>query len=704
MAAEDSNETDDLRKTIHAVNESRVIIGHTLSTVGFRGDPRQLVIDELQFVLRPAAVTFDHANESPRGNLIQEHSEFLRDQKANSGALKTQETFDSEDGSSAGPIQIHYKRFEFPPVQNAGFRTPLLKALIGIVAADEFRIQSWTITLYYNQHGDGGPQVRTDGQLSEAFRHHFASSVRHLSTFKASNNPPLEQWLPLIGSSPYLRLVLEELRDQILRHLEKVHLGVFGRILENPFTLQYFLRVGTGRSAGGPVVDEHLCYFPLKEEVNALEDSEDVLKSAISREFPGEKSPLGPERPVDFISRYPWEATRSLIGYTVKTGAARYFPDWTDEPILQEGDEKGSTRVDRRIATAIMQTMRAGTKHQFNIPLYASNELFGAIIVNTKEKILWDAQAFPVWCARQVGWVIDSALKMDPAVNDMARKIANAEARANQVRAYKHMLHSLVHHEGSYCETLDRLVAEIAGTPNVPETIRAWRPLLEYTSEDRKQLVSEFLHAPVDQLTGDPDSVMLVAAKDIYYDRGNTDLSIEDVENDLLVIERIFNSSDTIKINVSAGPVLHKRRTVPSLKLQVLRRIISNLFRNSLNCAKFLGKADAEAKFSLEVDAEQNPKRLTLIATDNCEGIQDSAFPFGKIGVQAWIDYLNELEKKPTKRESVRGMGFLTIARYAEATGGEFVAQNYRNQDGQVVGAKITVCLGLEQRKPDGGQ
>jgi len=165
-----------------------------------------------------------------------------------------------------------------------------------------------------------------------------------------------------IAKSRFLRLVLKVLRDQILGHLQKVDSQRFAGITESPFALQYFLMVDTGRTYNGPVKDPHLCYFPLEDEVKVLEDNRDALNKAIADKLRGEESDVVDRRPVDFIRRYPWEAARSLIGYTFATRAARYFPDWTSEPIVQADDDDKAS-VERNIATVIMQTMRKGTKH-----------------------------------------------------------------------------------------------------------------------------------------------------------------------------------------------------------------------------------------------------------------------------------------------------------------------------------------------------
>lgn len=692
MTVEDPNKANDPEKTIEAIHESRIIIGHTLSTVGFQGDPQLLVIDELQFVLRPAAVTLDRGDDR-RGNLIWEHLKLLSDQKASPGALREKRIFDAHDGSAS--VSIQYQRFEFSSLENPRGQTPLLNVLTGVSAADEFRIDEWTLTLYYNRQV-GGPEVRADEPLAGAFRRHFASSVKHLGTFREAINhsQPLQQRFPtLIAKSPFLRLVLQVLRDQILAHLQRVDSKRFAGITESPFALQYFLMVGTERTDGGAVKDPHLCYFPLEMEVKALEQKRDILKKAIVGEVRGKMPPADDGQPLDFIRRYPWEAARSLIGYTFATRAARYFPDWTEEPIVQAADHNDLELVERKIATVIMQTMREDTKHQFNIPLCANNEILGAIIVNTKEVIPWDAQTLPVRSARQVGWMIDSALTMDPQVNDMARKIADAEARANQVRTYKHMLQSLVHHEGSYCEMLDRLIRDIA-QPDVPEAVRAWRPLIEYTSEDRKQLVNEFQNAPVDELRGEANRVLAVAPEDIYHlVKGMT---VHEIKRDLQTMKELFHAQGIVDVRPDIGTNLGTRGSLPSLKPQVLRRILGNIYRNTLNCARRRWKEGAVLDFFLEVDDPQVTTKLTIIAKDNCGGIDDPGFPFGRIFVRSWMDYLNDLERRPRgERREVHGMGFLTVARYAEATEGEFSVRNWSN-DG-LMGVEIFVRLGLKQ-------
>jgi hypothetical protein len=694
MEIEKPNEANDRKRTIEAIDESRVIVGHTLSTVGFQGDPQMLVIDELQFVLRPAAVTLD-CGDNRRGNVIPEHHKLLSDQKNSPGALREQRSLDAHDGSES--ISIQYQRFEFSSLKDPTGQVPLLKVLTGVSSADEFRIDKWTLTLYYNRQLPGGPEVRANEPLAGAFLRHFASSVKHLCHFREAinHNKPLQQRFPtLIAKSPFLRLVLQVLRDQILAHLQRVDPKGFSGITTSPFALQYFLMVGTERMEGGAVKDPHLCYFPLKDEIKVLEQKKDILTKAITDELHGEEYPVGDRQPVDFIRRYPWEAARSLIGYTFVTRAARYFPDWTAEPIVQMADNNDQQLVERKIATAVMQTLREDTRHQFNIPLCANNEILGAIIINTKKIIPWDAQALPVRSARQVGWMIDSALTMDPEVNDMARKIADAEARANQVRTYKHILQSLVHHEGSYCEMLDRLILDIAQSE--APVIRAWRPLLEYTSEDRKQLVNEFQNPPVNELSSEASRVLAVAPKDIYHQVKG--MSLDEIKRDLDTMARLFQAPSRFRLNTDMGPSLQRRGSLPFLKAQVLRRILGNIYRNTLTWARIRGIVDPALELFLELDDAQAATELTINAKDNCLGIDDPGFPFGRIGVQEWMDYLNDLEKKPLgERREVHGMGFLTVARYAEATNGEFSVRNW--SDHGIGGVEVTIHLGLKAER-----
>lgn len=693
MAVAASHQSSDREKTIEAIHESRVIIGHTLSTVGFQGDPQLLVIDELQFVLRPAAVTLDHRDDR-RGNVIPEHHRILADRKALPDAQKHHETFSVQDGF--GAVSIEYQRFEFPPLENAKCETPLLQELIGVAAADEFRLDDWTVTLYYNPYNpelERGPQVGTDDLLAQAFRRHFGSSVKQLCNFRQPSGQVPTAPPTLIAKSSFLRLVLKVLRDQILTHLQRIDPRRFPDITAIPFALQYFLMVDTNHTENGAVKDAHLCYFPLEDEIRILDEQKDVLNSAIAAGL-GDDAVID-RHPVDFIRRYAWEAARSLIGYTFSTRAARYFPDWTTEPIVQVVDDSAKASIDRSIATVIMQTIRKGTNHQFNIPLFANNELVGAIIVNTQEIIPWEARVLPVWCARQVGWVIAAALTMDPQVNNMARKIAAAEARVNQVRTYQHMLQSLVHHEGSYCEMLGRLTGDLAG-PDVPKVLQAWRQLIEYTSEDRRQLVSEFENAPAEELSGTADRVLAVALDNVY-DKV-TDVPVDEIQRDLQTMKQLFYDSEgVIRVEIDFGPNLTNRGSVPLLRQQVLRRMISNIYRNSLNVAKDR-PSGAFLKFVLEIDDPKTATELRIHAKDNCGGIEDQEFPLGRITVKGWVDYLNALETRPRgDGREVHGMGFLTVARYAEATEGQFEVHNW--SDNSAAGAEIIVTLGLHAER-----
>ena len=73
-----------------ALEESRVVVTQSLtSSLGFQGDPQLLVIDELQFVLHPAAITFD-VGHAARANVVESDRQLLTERQAAPGSVKTE--------------------------------------------------------------------------------------------------------------------------------------------------------------------------------------------------------------------------------------------------------------------------------------------------------------------------------------------------------------------------------------------------------------------------------------------------------------------------------------------------------------------------------------------------------------------------------------------------------------------------------------
>lgn len=353
--------------------------------------------------------------------------------------------------------------------------------------------------------------------------------------------------------------------------------------------------------------------------------------------------------------------------------------------------------------------VREGIVCSAGILLQVSEETVGVMFINYRRHHLFSEEEKSIidTLASLAAIAIKNRRSVE-TLRDKERKEARneAEAKANQVRAYRHMSYSLVHHEGAYCEMLDRLKVDLIKS-KVPNAIRAWIPLIEYTCEDRKQLVDEFQDPPEDRLTGEANPVLMVAPDVIYrkrlarkYPVANRGFSVDEILTSIRVIERIFESSRILTVRAPKfGSRLQHCGLVPALKVQVLRRILSNLLKNSFKWAG-MRNLKAELAFLLEVDDSTDPKELIINARDTCGGIDAPGFPFGKISVQAWINYLNDMEKKRGReRRDMHGMGFMTIAKYAEATWGEFDVSNWRDSGGSA-GTEISVRLGLDPRGP----
>ena len=146
-----------------------VVVAQSLtSSLDSQGDPQLLVIDELQFVLRPAAITFDQG-KTLRGNVIAADRRLLLERQKTPSALKEERTVEGV----SGPLPVTVRRYEFPP-PNAP--RDLLKAMYGIHSADDFSViyrrEGSKLTFYYNQDPEAGPQVfgsALEGQLRKAF-------------------------------------------------------------------------------------------------------------------------------------------------------------------------------------------------------------------------------------------------------------------------------------------------------------------------------------------------------------------------------------------------------------------------------------------------------------------------------------------------------------------------------------------------------
>ena len=279
------------KQAIKAINEARVIVKHTLSTIGFKGDAVRLVIEEVQFALCPAAVTLDHGGKN-LSNVVEEHEKLLRERKR----YPSQD--ESETGSEGGTT---YRRLNFAPLRDDDIRdddsTPLLLGCLkGVERADEFAFGGSVLTIYYRGIGKEGPRPGDSGneKLRKAVERFLQACDKYLA--KAAARLPqsgavaasddkgllLKDIFPKLASeSSYLKLVLGELRDQILLQLKEVDETHFGELSENTFALQFFMRLDTATDEGSPLPKKPLRYFPLDKEIDALRTRARTLPQAI---------------------------------------------------------------------------------------------------------------------------------------------------------------------------------------------------------------------------------------------------------------------------------------------------------------------------------------------------------------------------------------------------------------------------------------
>lgn len=663
-----------------ALEESRVVVAQSLtSSLGFQGDPQLLVIDELQFVMGPAAITFDHGDRS-RANVTQEDRELLRERQTGSESL-TDDKPVSVGGGASGAVPVRLRRYEFPPIPEATGDRQLLRAMQGIYAADHFSViyrgtQSET-TLYYKRKQDRTSNLQVYGtDLEYSVAQYLCSCAKLLS----DNRPPnphghrLERLYKDFAGSPYLELVLHNLREIILHHLAALGSG-FEDVVANPFALQFFLLTASAQQAGPRVMGHTLRYFPLKKERERLD--EPAVKTEILDKLAAKSLRLKQgQTPLDFSRSYLWGASKFLIGYAYETGSARYFEDWQDEPITHGTDDE-----DREIATTIMQTVRGNTPHQFTIPLFANRDKLGAIIISTSNTIAEGARLSSIRCARGAGLPIEMALNMDDEVNKITAKLT-------QVRTYKHMLSSLLHEERSYCTLLGNLCDSVY-KPSKDNPVDQWQDRLRHVIADRTQLVDEFWTDPGTRAVDPIRNIRTAAMFDSDFSTTK-----EQLDASLDLLKQVFPLAPLVRTSTSFRPQSPALTTVPALKRIVLRRILGNLLRNTAGVANVRRIAGPYLDFSFDLVNKLSRPYVEIVASDNCGGFSEDC-PLEEINFDIWSNYLNESEKRG---DSVHGTGFLILLKYTSSTKGSFWVEN-REDDHGAVGARITLRIGLPERR-----
>jgi hypothetical protein len=667
-----------VRKTLE---ESRVVIAQNLtSSLGFQGDPQLLVIDELHFVLRPAAITLD-LGKTLRGNVMEADRQLLVEQQETLGALKEERTTEALSGRPA----VTVRRYEFPPINSIPTRD-LLKAMHGIYAADEYTVtlceEVCKLTFYYNSDPEAGPQVFRSS-LEEPVAQSLLSWAELLLESRRTTNLHSQRHERLykdFAGSPYLELVLHNLRQMILHQLASPGLG-FENMDGNPFMLQFFLLFTTQRESDQAGLLSHtLRYFPLEAERKRLMARD--VNAEIARRLAAKSLRLNPaQSPSEFSRNYPWRASKSLVGYAYETGASRYFERWQEEPITQGGEDN-----DRDIATTIMQTVRDDSPHQFTIPLFANREKIGAMIINTKNVISKAGRLLSIRCARGAGLPLEMALNMDDQVNKITAKLT-------QVRTYKHVLSSLLHEEDGYTTLLGKFCDSVYN-PSADNPVKRWEAPVRHIIRDRIQLIHEFNLSSTGLGTGVVDPIRNIPASAIFHNLPKlSDTTIEQLNTSVTILKEVFPQAKILRTKVSIEEQNPVRQTVPAVKTIVLRRIMGNLLRNTAKSGQEV--PDPYLEFSFNEVKQLGRSYLEIVAVDNCGGFK-AGVPLGPISFEIWSNHLNELEKRE-RTVTVHGMGFLTLLKYASSTNGSFRIENTEDEQG-MTGARITLRIGLPDR------
>jgi signal transduction histidine kinase len=658
------------------LDKSFTYIENSLTTsISFEGKAPNLLIDELQFLLNSGCVIIDSPTKS-FGNILPDELEVLLDctkdfpwkqvdSKMNDARVK-QKDF--------GPISELYRDPNL---------VPLRLALQNVTTAYEIGLQTgrgeWKVTIYYRSD-----DVSVEFWDSPEPFHEFIVKALKLvaNAFHTKQQDDHTEYLERLYSkfkkSPYLESVLEAVGQRIIKHLSESNTH-FAQFAENPFFLQVFL-VKEPQSSDNR--KHQLRFFPLEAQRGILDDPTTKEKIRENLEYKGFSSIQDAK---EYITEYLWDSDRSFVGYSCDTETSLYIRNWETEPKPKGIHLLPEEKKEREIATIIMQTLRSNPPHLFTIPLFACDRVIGVVLINCAEDIDQSIKVTPVRCARNTGFIISLALRMDKLVNNLAEE----KEKAAQVMSYKHATQSIMHDERSYCMELDDFLGILRNKYPAVDSDSEISPHIDRISfivRDKLQLVNEFAESS--------DPIRVVPDELIYPSRLRPEppppelrnISVEEIKSRRSLLDKLLNRNERLKsIEIRFGDRLKDLQMIPDFEPLILTRILANLIKNSVAQARKKKIANGFINIDLEILEVNGRDYLQIKAEDNCGGFEDNTLPH-RITFVNWMRYLNT-------QDIPRGMGFLILAKYTEATGGECLVENIEYPER---GARILITIGLQ--------
>lgn len=672
--------TQQLQKSLSCIETS------LFTSINFEGTPPMLLVDELQFLLNAGCVTIDCPPDVTFGNI-------LGDEKATLIAWTKQYPWLE---ASAEPLNkgLTVLRKEFPsPPSNSASDEPLRLALSKVSSAYQYTLSShvgemkdWKVTIYFEPEA-----VLSRFWNVPEFAKYVEEGLRLVTTkFDPARRLRLLETETLYRrfyNSSYLTSVLDTLQQRIDEHLRQQDSRFASRSAPG-FFIQFFLVSDLDEGH-----HHRLRYFPMPDERPALRDPrttgqiENLLRDA--------GLPV-PEDITKFITEeYLWTADNAFVGYCCDTAASLYLADWQSEPRAQGVHLDEIQQQQRQIATVIFQTLRSNTPHQFLLPLFASMRPIGVVVINCPDEIDAQSRLLPIRSARDLGYVLTMALKTDNIVNHLQEKKLQAEA----VRSYKHITHSILHTEGTYCMEIEQLLKELSEaqlTTAHPKLVQHVKRL-SFIVREKKSLINEFraTHDPVREVPA-----KLLYPMELGYTADKACVTLTDLRNLTEMLKEIFCRDSTLNVSVKLGAGLETRGRIPNFDYYVLARILANLINNSRRVAQIRlsqltqhGVSSPELTLQLNIINGNGGEELSIVAVDNCGGFEmkDIAFPW-EVTFKDWSRYLEE------NAETTGGMGFFMFARYVLASKGVCQIDNILQPQ---VGARVQIKIPLRSQSPN---
>lgn len=640
-------------------------------SINFEGIALNVLTDELQFLLNAGCITIDSPTESVT-NILPEEKQALGD--------STKDFPWHQDESNMADVQlISHKNFPSIGELYKG-RIPLRLTLQEITAAYKFAFQlgrhQWEMTIYYNP---SSMPVRF-WNVPQFFKYATQALVLvsraflHPEALLHDQPKRLELTFPM---SKYLESVLEALRMRLIQHLAKVN-GDLGLFAQNPFFLQFFLITGSSLSENRIHSSR---FFPLGDQREKLADR-NVLRK-IRENLESKHLPPPPDFAGFITETYTWDSSNAFVGYSFDTASSIYLEDWQNEPRAKGVHLSEDEQRDRLIATTIMQSLRSETPHLFIFPLFASRQVIAVVVINCPQKIPQSDRLPLIRCARDTGFLLSLALETDDLVNHLYQE----KQKAARAWSYKHITQSIMHEERANCRKLQAFLANLRRKYPVDSDPILWPYIddISFFVEDKLQLIDEFAHSS-DPTYSISDSVIYPSDHSGPPPSTLWDISLDQVRESVSRIGRLVNVDEWLdSLNVSFGDRLRKLQKIPNLSIQIFRRILLNLIKNSLAVAKKRNMKNRTLNLFLDVVADDAREYLQIKAEDNCGGFEDSLMP-DTITVDTWTNYL-------IAKEISQGMGFLILCKYADGTGGKVVKENVTRPE---AGARVVVTIGLK--------